>query len=80
MFETFTAMFQAKDGPNPHDIAEATVKLLALPKGARPIRTIVGQPFGADLINQQTAPVQAQAVAGLGLGHLATLTGLSHGS
>jgi hypothetical protein len=31
----------------------------------------VGQPFGADAVNAQTAPIQAQVVEGLGLGQLA---------
>jgi NADP-dependent 3-hydroxy acid dehydrogenase YdfG len=73
MFETFMGIFQGKNAPNPHDVAEAITKLVAQPKGSRQARTVVGQPFGADVVNQQTAPVQAQVVEGLGLGHLATL-------
>jgi NADP-dependent 3-hydroxy acid dehydrogenase YdfG len=73
MFETFMGIFQGKNAPNPHDVAEAITKLVAQPKGSRPARTVVGQPFGADVVNQQTAPVQVQVVEGLGLGHLATL-------
>jgi NAD(P)-dependent dehydrogenase (short-subunit alcohol dehydrogenase family) len=72
MFETFTAMFQAADAPKPHDVAEAIAKLVDAPKGHRPERVVVGQPFGADAINQQTAPVQRQIVEGLGLGALAS--------
>jgi NAD(P)-dependent dehydrogenase (short-subunit alcohol dehydrogenase family) len=73
MFETFMGIFQGENAPNPHDVAEAIAKLVAQPKGSRPARTVVGRPFGADVVNQQTAPVQAQVVEGLGLGHLATL-------
>ena len=73
MFETFTRMFQAADAPNPHDVAEAISKLISQPKGSRPARTVVGAPFGADAVNQQTEPVQAKAVEGLGLGHLAKI-------
>src|SRR5262250_1589515 len=73
MFETFTKKFQAADAPNPHDVADAISKLIAQPKGSRPARTVVGAPFGSDTVNQQTAPVQAKVVEGLGLGHLAKI-------
>jgi NAD(P)-dependent dehydrogenase (short-subunit alcohol dehydrogenase family) len=73
MFATFTQMFSAPGGPNPHDVAEAIAKLVAQPKGSRPARTVVGQPFAADTVNEQTAHIQAHVVEALGLGHLATL-------
>lgn len=71
MFETFTQMFSAEGAPNPHDVATAIAKLIDTPKGKRPDRVVVGQPFGADAVNAQTAPVQRQVVEGLGLGALA---------
>jgi NAD(P)-dependent dehydrogenase (short-subunit alcohol dehydrogenase family) len=71
MFKHFTTVFQAPDAPNPHDVAEAIAKLVALPKGSRPARTVVGAAFGSDAVNEQTAPVQAHVVEALGLGHLA---------
>jgi NAD(P)-dependent dehydrogenase (short-subunit alcohol dehydrogenase family) len=71
MFEHFMTTFQAADAPNPHDVAEAIAKLVALPKGSRPARTVVGVPFGSDTVNEQTAAVQAYVVEALGLGHLA---------
>lgn len=70
MFETFMGMFAAANAPNPHDVAEAIVKLVATPKGQRPDRVVVGQSFGSDAINAATAPVQRQVVEGLGLGGL----------
>jgi NADP-dependent 3-hydroxy acid dehydrogenase YdfG len=73
MSETFTAMFQGENAPNPHDVATAIVALINTPKGSRPPRTIVGQPFGADAINDATAPVQHGAVQALGLGVLETI-------
>lgn len=75
MFETFMAMFAAANAPNPHDVAEAVVKLVATPKGQRPDRVVVGQPFGSDAINAAIAPVQRQVVEGLGLGGLAAVPG-----
>ena len=73
MFKHFMTTFRAPDAPNPHDVAEAIAKLVAQPKGSRPARTVVGQPFGADAVNGQTAPVQAHVVEALGLGHLAKI-------
>lgn len=70
MFETFMGMFAAANAPNPHDVAEAIIKLVATPKGQRPDRVVVGQSFGSDAINAATAPVQRQVVEGLGLGGL----------
>jgi NAD(P)-dependent dehydrogenase (short-subunit alcohol dehydrogenase family) len=77
MFETFMGIFQGKNAPNPHDVAEAIARLVGQKKGSRPARVVVGQPFGADVVNQQTAPVQAQVVEGLGLGHLAVIPGVA---
>jgi len=73
MFKHFMTTFQAPDAPNPHDVAEAIAKLVGQPKGSRPARTVVGQPFGADTVNGQTAHVQAHVVEALGLGHLAEI-------
>jgi NADP-dependent 3-hydroxy acid dehydrogenase YdfG len=70
MFESFQAMFTAKDAPNPHDVAKAVAGLIDAPKGTRPFRTVIGQSFGADTINAATAPIQEQALTALGLAHL----------
>ncbi len=72
MFEQFESMFSASDAPNPHDVAEAIATLIVTPKGERPPRTVVGASYGADTLNDATAPVQAGVVEALGLGHLAT--------
>ena len=71
MFQHFMTTFQAPNAPNPHDVAEAVAKLVAQPKGSRPPRTVVGAAFGSDIVNEQTAPVQAHVVETLGLSHLA---------
>ena len=71
MFQHFMTAFQAPNAPNPHDVAEAIAKLVVQPKGSRPARTVVGAAFGSDIVNEQTAPVQARVVEALGLGHLA---------
>ena len=71
MFQHFMTTFQAPNAPNPHDVAEAIARLVAQPKGSRPARTVVGAAFGSDIVNEQTAPVQAHVVETLGLSHLA---------
>jgi NAD(P)-dependent dehydrogenase (short-subunit alcohol dehydrogenase family) len=70
MLAQFIRSFQGANAPNPHDVAEAIADLIAQPRG-RPIRTVVGPPFGADAVNAQTAPVQGRVVEALGLGMLA---------
>ena len=70
MFQHFMSIFGAPNAPNPHDVAEAIRQLIDLPKGGRPARTIVGAPFGADVLNKRIAPVQGEVVRSLGLDHL----------
>jgi len=77
MFAHFIQTFQATDAPKPHDVAVAIAKLIALPKGHRPARSVVGAPFGADAVNDQTARVQAAVIQGLGLGHLDQMQALA---
>jgi hypothetical protein len=38
-----------------------------------PARVVVGEPYGSDVVNRLTEPVQAQVIEGLGLGQLANL-------
>jgi hypothetical protein len=70
MFQHFMDVFKGPNPPDPHDVAAAIVRLIDMPRGARPARTVVGAPFGADVVNEQIAPVQKQAVEALGLGLL----------
>jgi NADP-dependent 3-hydroxy acid dehydrogenase YdfG len=73
MFGHFMSVFQSASAPDPHDVAEAIRELIALPKGTRPARTVVGTAFGSDTVNAQTAPVQAHVLESLGLAHLANI-------
>jgi len=73
MFASFTEMFSSAGAPNPHDVATAITALVEQPKGRRPARTVVGQPFGADAINAATVPLQQGVIESVGLGHLAAL-------
>jgi NAD(P)-dependent dehydrogenase (short-subunit alcohol dehydrogenase family) len=70
MVTSLTATFDGKDAPNPHDVAEAIVTLVSQAKGSRPVRTVVGAPFGSDQANENVAPLQAKVIEALGLSHL----------
>src|SRR5260370_40046438 len=73
MFATFMEVFHSKDAPNPHDLPDAIAKLVSQARGSRPARVVVGEPYGSDVVNRLTEPVQAQDIEGLGLGQLANL-------
>ena len=77
MFDHFMSVFEAVDRPDPHEVAQAIASLVLQAKGSRPARTIVGAPFGSHTVNEQTAPIQAQVVEMLGLGHLARVSNVS---
>lgn len=63
--------FKGENAPNPHDVAEAIMKLVSQANGTRPTRVVVGQPFGADHLNAQAEAVQAQVLETMGLSFLA---------
>ncbi|HTA80384.1 MAG TPA: SDR family oxidoreductase [Terracidiphilus sp.] len=69
--QTIASSFEGKNAPNPHDVAKAIRGIVEQPKGARPARTVVGESFGADVLNAQAASVQTQLLEGLGLAQLA---------
>jgi NAD(P)-dependent dehydrogenase (short-subunit alcohol dehydrogenase family) len=72
MFEAFRGMFDSDNAPDPHDVADAIAELIATPKRSRPARVVVGQSFGADVVNEAVAPIQQQVIATLGLRALAS--------
>jgi len=73
MFETFQGLFASANAPDPHDVARAIARLIGTPKGARAARIVVGQPFGADAVNDAVAPIQHRVLESLGLGALTIL-------
>ena len=66
-------MFDVPNPPNPHEVTAAISALIAMPKGERPFRAVVGNSFGADKINQLVAPIQQQTLKDIGLEHLTHL-------
>jgi len=73
MFAHFMSMFESAEAPKLYDVAEAILAVANTPKGERPARTVVGTSFGADTLNEATAPVQSGVVEALGLSHLASV-------
>jgi len=63
-------MLSGENAPDAHDVAEALLKLVGEQKGFRPARVVVGNSFGADLVNDTAAVVQTQALNALGLSAL----------
>jgi len=70
MFASFMEMFESDDAPNPQDVASAILKLVDTPKGDLPARTVVGNSFGTDVINDAVDPVQHSVIQTLGLDSL----------
>ena len=73
IINTFVALFQGENAPNPKDVATAIDKIVATPAGSRPDRVVVGLPFGSDEVNAAVAPIQSGLIDNLGLGDLAKL-------
>lgn len=70
MLGHFMETFAGDDAPVPDDVATGIASLVAQAQGQRPPRLVVGASFGADAINDATAPVQQQTIDALGLGQL----------
>jgi hypothetical protein len=67
------SVFSGADAPNPHDVAEALLKLVNTPAGERPARVVVGNPFGASDVNAAVAPIQAGLIQAIGMDGLSKL-------
>jgi NAD(P)-dependent dehydrogenase (short-subunit alcohol dehydrogenase family) len=65
------SLSKSENAPDPYEVAEAITRIVEQPNGSRPARMVVGQSFGADVINAQAATIQAQLIDGLGLRQLA---------
>ena len=65
--ETFSTFFASEQSTNPQDVAHAIAKLVSMPQGKRPLRTVCGPDYGAIAINEYAAPIQAEVLRGLGM-------------
>jgi NAD(P)-dependent dehydrogenase (short-subunit alcohol dehydrogenase family) len=73
MVERLMDLFRSENAPNAHEVAEAIARIVEQPAGQRAARVVVGDPFGADVINEQAASVQTHLMEGLGLAQLANV-------
>lgn len=71
--EFIGGLFSGDDAPNPHDVAEALLKLVEAPAGTRPDRVVVGASFGATEANTAIQPIQAGLITGIGMDGLSKL-------
>ena len=58
MFAAISQMFETVK-PNPQDVADAVVKLISLPKGQRPLRTVV-DPSTGDIVKRANDAVNVE--------------------
>ena len=66
----FSELFGSASSPDTQDVADAILGLVELPAGGRPLRTVCGMDFGANALNEQMAPVQADVLRALGMPHM----------
>jgi NAD(P)-dependent dehydrogenase (short-subunit alcohol dehydrogenase family) len=68
---TFGAMMSGPNAPNPQLVADAVTRLIEMPAGERPLRTIVdAYPEGVQAINTTCEQVQAGMLGMMGMGGL----------
>jgi NAD(P)-dependent dehydrogenase (short-subunit alcohol dehydrogenase family) len=62
-------MFALPDGPKPQEVADALVKLIDVPPGQRPLRTVVDRFMGAgaEALNATAGQVASQVLSGIGM-------------
>ena len=68
----FASFFASDQAPNPQENADAILKLISMPSGQRPLRTVCGLDYGARQLNHLGAPIQAQVLRDIGMAMLAS--------
>jgi len=63
----FSDFFSSPSAPDAREVAEGILRLVQLPPGTRPLRTVCGSDFGANELNRLIAPFQAAVLRELGL-------------
>ena len=63
----FAELFGSEKAPRTQDVADAILRLVELPAGNRPLRTVCGMDFGANDLNGKVAPLQADVLRALGM-------------
>jgi len=63
----FSDFFSSPSAPDTREVADGILRLVQLPPGTRPFRTVCGVDFGANELNRLIAPLQAEVLRELGL-------------
>jgi NAD(P)-dependent dehydrogenase (short-subunit alcohol dehydrogenase family) len=63
----FEEFFSSPGAPDTQEVANAILRLVHMPPGTRPIRTVCGVDFGTTELNRVIAPFQAAVLRALGL-------------
>jgi NAD(P)-dependent dehydrogenase (short-subunit alcohol dehydrogenase family) len=66
----FDELFRSAESPGTQEVADAILRLIELPAGQRPLRTVCGLDYGANTLNAQAGPLQAEVLQALGMGHM----------
>jgi NAD(P)-dependent dehydrogenase (short-subunit alcohol dehydrogenase family) len=74
----FSELFGSANPPRTQDVADAILHLIESPAGTRPLRTVCGMDFGANAVNGQIAPVQAEVLRALGMGQMVPSIATQH--
>jgi NAD(P)-dependent dehydrogenase (short-subunit alcohol dehydrogenase family) len=73
---SFEAFFASDHAPDPQINADAILRLIELPQGKRPLRTVCGVDYGTAALNKQNAPIQANVLREIGMSFLESRTGV----
>jgi NAD(P)-dependent dehydrogenase (short-subunit alcohol dehydrogenase family) len=66
----FAEFFASPEAPDPQQVADAVLRLVEMPAGERPMRTVCGVDFGIAELNRVVAPFQDNVLRGLGMPHM----------
>jgi NAD(P)-dependent dehydrogenase (short-subunit alcohol dehydrogenase family) len=73
---SFEGFFASDQAPDPQINADAILRLIDLPQGKRPLRTVCGVDYGTAELNKQSAPIQANVLREIGMSFLEKRTGV----
>jgi len=74
MFASLAELFSGPDAPHPQEVADVVADLIAMPAGARPLRTLVGRDAQAAMqLNQVAVQAQRDLMEQFGMAHLMRL-------
>lgn len=72
---SFEAFFASDQAPDPQINADAILRLIEMPQGKRPLRTVCGVDYGTAALNRLNAPIQANVLREIGMAFLESRTG-----